>query len=170
MTLLAQEAETGATQLNTKAKIKNTLVTIKDNVVKAASVAWNTLKAAGLMIIIPLTRKETKEKAKSALASALEAAGIHGTTIALAAKIALVILAIVVCALLVVGVLALCGAFNSAEKRLEDANKALESAEEAAKKVTDEYNNMATALDELDTKYDTLEKLQRGTEEWSKAV
>jgi mannitol-specific phosphotransferase system IIBC component len=59
---------------------------------------------------------------------------------------------------------------NSPEQKLKEAEAAAERAAKAADTATESYNNLNNSLENLGDKYDTLEDLTRGTQEWNKAV
>ena len=163
LSTVAQEAETRATKKSTKERLKETMAKIGSNLADKTAFIWKTAALILSPIILLFMKKETKEKFKNTLAT-------WAQTYATAACVAIVILAIAVFAALAIGLFYLCGAFDSASKRLEKATKELEATEEAVNKITEDYNNLGTALEELDSKYDSLEDLRRGTEEWNKAV
>lgn len=151
------------TQTGTKLTLKDMWATIKKTVADKIQTITLYASAVALKIKAMFTKKDQAATMASIPADVAKAASVG-------LIVAIVLLAIIAFAALVVGILALCGVFNTASKRLEKANKELEATEEAVNKVTEEYNNLGTALDELGNKYDTLEELQRGTEEWNKAV
>ena len=59
---------------------------------------------------------------------------------------------------------------NSPEKKLEKAKDAAKAAEEQADKTAEAYAGITKAIDDLGSKYDALDDLVEGTEEWNKAV
>ena len=59
---------------------------------------------------------------------------------------------------------------NSAETKLEKATNAAKEAEEAASKAKQAYENLGAELEDLNSKYDVMDNLVRGTEEWNKAL
>lgn len=56
------------------------------------------------------------------------------------------------------------------EANFEKANKALKEATERADAAKESYNNLVSALDQLQEKYDALDKLTVGTREWRDAM
>ncbi len=59
---------------------------------------------------------------------------------------------------------------DAEEKRLERLTEATEAASNAAEEAASQYNNLKDALSGLSDKYDTIETLTRGTQEWRDAV
>lgn len=151
------------TEAGTKITLKDTWATLK----KTTADKFQRIGVYASAVALQLKAMFTKEDMTATLAS-IPADVAKAASVA--AIVIVVLLAVAAFALLVVGILALCGVFDSASKRLEEANKELEATEEATKKITEEYENLGTVLEELDSKYDTLEDLRRGTEEWNKAV
>lgn len=83
-----------------------------------------------------------------------------------------VIAAIAILTLAIVGIIASFKAMASAtpEAKFEKANKALKEATERADAAKESYNNLVSALDQLQEKYDALDKLTVGTREWRDAM
>lgn len=73
---------------------------------------------------------------------------------------------------LVISIKKLADAFadDAEEKRLERLTEATEAASNAAEEAANQYNNLKDALSGLEGKYDTIETLTRGTQEWRDAV
>ena len=83
--------------------------------------------------------------------------------------IAIILAIIAVVALLVVGIMQLCGAFDKTEtasQRLKRLQKETENARKAADKAAEAYENLCSQIDELSEGYQTLEDLTHGTAEW----
>ena len=59
---------------------------------------------------------------------------------------------------------------NSAEEKLKRAKEAADEAAEAADNAKESYENLKTSLDELGDKYENLEQLTKGTQEWKDAI
>lgn len=83
-----------------------------------------------------------------------------------------VIAAIAILTLAIVGIVAAFKtmANETPEAKFEKANKALKEATERADAAKESYNNLVSALDQLQEKYDALDKLTVGTREWRDAM
>ena len=161
--IIATEIKAGANLVEEKTTKKSTWATIKKTIADKAQKTWAVLCAFALGMKAAFTKKDMAATLASLPAD-------YSKTAAIAGMVAVVLLAIAAFAGLVIGILALCGVFNTATKQLEKATKELESTSEAATKVREEYDALNESLDNLDSKYDTLKELQRGTKEWNKAV
>jgi hypothetical protein len=58
----------------------------------------------------------------------------------------------------------------SADAQLEKAAKDADAAADAAERAADKYKELSSSLDDLKGKYNALDELRRGTQEWNDSV
>ena len=171
----AENIDTEATKKNTIEKQQNTLADSKGII--------GMLMRLGLRI---LGKKATDEESKSEgkntaakganIVTTLMQAAANGTLLATMWPILVATLAIAAAILILVGLFFLLKAIfegikaSTPEGKFEAASEALDKATDAANQASEAYNDLKDSLSELNDKYDALDELTVGTQEWRDAL